>query len=121
MSKSILVVEDSPTQREVFKQMVQDAGYQADAVSSGEESLKAVFEKTFDLVLLDLLLPRVDGFEVSRRIKDNPKTKGIKIIAITSFDVKDIKQKTHDSGADDVIIKPFKAEELVAKIKKLIG
>ena len=121
MPKSVLVVEDSPTQLEVFKTIVKDAGYEVDTAASGEEALKVVGAKSFDLIILDLLLPRVDGFEVCRRIKRNPDTKKAKIIAVTSFDVKDIEEKVTAAGMDDMIIKPFKPEDIVAKIKKLIG
>ena len=120
MGKLVLVVEDSPTQLEVLKNIVASAGYDVRTSISGEEALKMVTQDPFDLVILDLLLPRVDGFEVCRRIKRDPSTNKIKVLAITSFDVADIADKTSAAGVDEILIKPFKPQDLEKKLKKLI-
>lgn len=120
MSKLVLIVEDSPTQLEVLKNIVEGAGYEVRTSISGEEALKMVVLEPFSFVVLDLLLPRVDGFEVCRRIKRDPKTNMIKVIAITSFDVADIQDKATSAGVDEILIKPFKPEDLEKKLNKLV-
>lgn len=120
MAKTVLIVEDSPTQLEVIKRAVSEAGFEVLTAVSGEEALKVLQDKKADAMVLDVLLPRVDGFEVARRIKAKPETQNIKIISITSFDVGDIQEKAKEAGVDDIVIKPFKPEAIVAKINDLL-
>jgi CheY-like chemotaxis protein len=95
-------------------------GYDVTAVDSGEAALEVVLTKKFDLILLDIMLPRVDGFEVCRRIKADPATQNIPVVAMTAFDVPDIISKCMAAGADDVVLKPFEINKLMSVIKKFL-
>jgi twitching motility two-component system response regulator PilH len=121
MAKSkILVVEDSPTYLRRISDLLQDQGYQTITAKDGEEALgKAVGEKP-NLIVLDVILPKKNGFQVCRQLKTTPATQDIKIIMLTS--------KSQDSdrfwglkqGADDYMTKPFEDEEFLGNIAKLL-
>jgi len=95
-------------------------GYQMLSAFDGEEGLKMVQEEKPDLILLDKIMPKMDGLEVCQRLKADLKTKDIPIIIVSAAGGKDLPERCLASGADDVIIKPFEAEELLAKIKALL-
>lgn len=121
MSKSILVVEDYPETLVMFQQIIETSGFEFKGVDTGEKALEAVANKEYSLILLDIMLPRVDGFEVARRIKANLKTKNIPIVAVTAFDVPDIVDKCKAAGMDDVLLKPFEVDNLITIINKYLA
>jgi len=121
MSKSILIVEDYPETAEMLRTILEAEGYSISLAETGEKALEKVAEKRYDLILLDIMLPRIDGFEVCRRIKADPKTQSIPVIAVTAFDVQDIVKKCTAAGADDVILKPFDVAKLLETIKKYLS
>ncbi|OGC04639.1 hypothetical protein A2276_01520 [candidate division WOR-1 bacterium RIFOXYA12_FULL_43_27] len=121
MPKSILLVEDDPVQLKMEEDFFNKEGFEVAVAASGEEALSMALKKTFDLILLDILLPRVDGVEVCRRIKKSPNNTNTKIIAVTSFDVTDVQKKAQAAGVDDLVIKPLNFVELSKKIKTLLG
>jgi len=120
MPKTILVVDDSPTERKLMEQTLEGKGYNLVSAVDGEEALEKVARQRPDVVLLDVILPRKNGFQVCRQLKTAPETKGIKIILITS--------KTQDTdrfwglkqGADEYLTKPVAAENLLASIAKFV-
>ena len=117
MGSSVLIVDDNPDLTAMLKMRLEKKGFSAEMVYSGEEAFEAVKKHSFDLVLLDIMLPRVDGFEVCRRLKaGNGK---IKVIAMTALDIPRIGDKCFEAGADAVILKPFDMDDLEAHIKKL--
>ena len=119
MSKSVLIVDNSPEMIEMISlHLKRERDVEIHAVTSGEDALAVIGQHYFDLVLLDVLLPRVDGFEVCRRIKNNPKTINTKVIFLTGFDVSDLWSKCKEVGADDVLLKPFGYESLFRAIDK---
>jgi len=121
MSKSILIVEDFPETLKLLVSILERAGYEVRTAETGEEALESLSANKFDLVLLDIMLPRVDGFEVCRRIKSDPKTQEIPVVALTAFDVPDIVSKCAAAGTDDVILKPFDVDNLLKVIKKYLS
>lgn len=118
--KKILLVEDEPYQVMMVKFRLEANNFDFIAAGDGEEGLKKAYEEKPDLILLDLFMPKIDGYEVCRRLRRNPKTKNIPIIFFTASAGQDIKEKYTDYGANDYIVKPFESAELVAKIKALL-
>ena len=120
MGKSILVVEDYPETLGLFKAVLEGEGYTVKAVETGEQTLEVLSVNSYDLVILDIMLPRIDGFEVCKRIKADPKTKNVPVVAVTAFDVPDILKRCNAVGVDEVVIKPFDPNNLVSVIKKYV-
>jgi len=116
MAKSILVVEDYPETLKLFEQILTGEGFSVKAVETGEKALDAIAHKKFDLVVLDVMLPRIDGMEVCRRIK--LAHKDLPVIAATAFDVPDIISRCKSAGFDEVIMKPFEPDRLIAAVNK---
>src|SRR5262249_45316238 len=85
MSKCILVVEDQPDNRRILRDMLGNAGYELIEAESGEEALTAVETQRPDLILMDIQLPVMDGYEAAQRIKSNPDMRSVPIIAVTSY------------------------------------
>ena len=110
----ILVVEDEASLREGLVDLLTHAGHSVSSVGDGETAVKAGLESDFDLVLLDLMLPRMDGFEVCRRLRE--KQPGLGVLMLTARGGEADKVRGLRSGADDYITKPFGTNELLARI-----
>ena len=122
IKKKVLVVDDEPDNRDMLVSVVQDvAGHQATAAADGEQALAAVAADAPDLVLLDLMLPGVSGFEVAQRLKSNPATSDVVILAISALTRTGDREQALLVGCDDYIDKPFNLDDLVAKINQLLG
>jgi len=116
----ILVVEDEPNIREIINFNLENWGYEVIQAEDGERALALVEERQPDLILLDLMLPKVDGVEVCRRLKSGFLTSRIPIIMLTARKEVTDKVAGMDAGADDYITKPFSREELEARIKMVL-
>ena len=116
----ILIVDDEPLNVKLLAAILSADSYEIDSAFSGEQALEKVNEACPDLVLLDIMMPGIDGFEVTRRLKDNFETKDIPIILITAFDIADYKVIGHEAGADEFLNKPVKAPELKSRVKSLL-
>jgi signal transduction histidine kinase len=112
----ILIVEDNKTNRLILSRRLQKNGYFVEYAVNGAEALEAVEKKEFDLILLDIMMPGMDGFEVCKKLKANPQTTEIPIIFITSVKDVDSTVKGFELGAVDYITKPFNGVELLARI-----
>jgi DNA-binding response OmpR family regulator len=113
----VLVVEDDPTVRDVVARYLERAGIDVDAVSDGETALKAAAARWPDLVVLDLMLPRVDGFEVCRRLRA---VAPVPVIMLTARGDEDDRVTGLELGADDYVAKPFSPRELTARVKAVL-
>lgn len=113
MSK-ILIVEDEKKIARIMELEITHEGYEAEVVYNGKKGIKKLKEDDFDLLILDIMLPGLDGIEVCNRIR---KFSEIPIIMVTAKDSTKDKVKGLDTGADDYITKPFEAEELMARIR----
>ncbi len=111
----ILVIEDDPLIRETVDYSLRGAGFTVETAEDGIQGIAKMTESTPDLILLDLLLPGMDGFEVCRKIRELDKN--LPIIMITALEDQRSKLKGFGVGADDYITKPFSIEELVARIR----
>ncbi len=117
MSETILVVDDDPDIARFVEVNLRSVGYDVLVAGDGEEALKRADENRPDLVLLDVMMPRVDGFEVAQRLRRNPRTANTSIIMLTAKALSSDKVLGLTSGADDYIIKPFDPIELLARVK----
>lgn len=119
--KKILHIEDEPEEVLLVKEYLEKGGYEFISAKDGEEGLKKAREEKPDLIFLDIFLPKVNGFEVCRQLRQSPETKNIPIVVITGSGVEYIEDQCKNAGADGCIIKPFELSGLVAKIKKVLG
>jgi diguanylate cyclase (GGDEF)-like protein len=116
----VLVVDDEPSIREIITFNLEIGGYLVESVNNGEEAIFRALQNRPDLILLDVMLPKMDGIEVIKALRSNFRTSGIPIILVTA------KRDIHDKvagmrvGADDYITKPFSREELLARVKMVL-
>ena len=120
MSTRVLVVEDDPDIAELVARYLEKAGYTAARVSSGRDALDAVRAKAPDLIVLDVMLPHVDGLEVCRLLRANDHTASIPIIMLTARADESERIVGLEMGADDYLAKPFSPNELVARVRALL-
>ena len=117
MPETILVVDDDPDIARFVEVNLRSAGYDVSVASDGEEALARASALRPDLVLLDVMMPRIDGFEVAQRLRRNPQTANTSIIMLTAKALSTDKVLGLTAGADDYIIKPFDPIELLARVK----
>ena len=120
MSKKVLVVDDEPSILLSLKFLMEQEGYYVYSATDGDEALKAVHENLPDLILLDIMMPKRDGFEVCQVIRANPEWKEIKIIMLTAKGREVDQEKGLALGADDYITKPFATQELIKKARMIL-
>jgi len=121
MAKYILIVDDAPNIVLSLEFLMKKEGYDVLSVSNGEEAMAAIQEKIPDLILLDVMMPRKDGYEVCQELRANPAWENIKIIMLTAKGRDVEREKGLALGADDYITKPFATQELVEKVKNLLS
>jgi diguanylate cyclase (GGDEF)-like protein len=117
MPETILVVDDDPDIARFVEVNLRSAGYDVAVAGDGEEAIDKAMDLRPDLVLLDVMMPRIDGFEVAQRLRKNPQTANTSIIMLTAKALSADKVTGLQSGADDYIIKPFDPIELLARVK----
>jgi CheY-like chemotaxis protein len=114
---SILIVDDVPKNIQLLGSILKEEAYDIEFATSGKEALEWLDSKTFDLILLDIMMPEMDGFEVCRRIKENPATREVAVIFLTAkADFQSIIQG-FEAGAVDYITKPYNRKELMIRVK----
>ncbi len=115
---TVLIAEDEPDNREVMRSIVEDVGgHRALLAADGEEALRLAEAELPDVVLLDLVLPRLTGFEVTRRLKANARTAHIPVIAITALGRSQDRSEAYSAGAADYLEKPFDLDALLQKLQ----
>lgn len=119
-SEKIVVIEDEPDILELLEFNLRHEGFQVVSVTSGMEGLQAVRREQPDLVLLDLLLPGVDGLDICRRLRSMPETRNVPVIMVTAKGEESDVVLGLGVGADDYVSKPFSPKELVARIKAVL-
>ncbi len=118
--QSVLVVEDEEDIQELVGYNLLKEGYQVAGVASGEDALRTVASKTPDLILLDIMLPGLDGLKVCRKLKENPKFESIPIIMLTAKGEEPDIVAGLNMGADDYITKPFSPRVLLARVQAVL-
>jgi DNA-binding response OmpR family regulator len=121
MEENILIIEDDKFLRELISRKLIGEGFKVDEAIDGEEGLSKIKETKPDLVLLDLILPGLDGFEVLERLKDNPSTASVPVLVLSNLGQKDEIERGLSLGAVDFLVKAhFTPEEIVAKMKEIL-
>lgn len=116
----ILVVDDDPASVEVLRECLEAEGYEVETAADGEGALKTVLAIPPDLVLLDVAMPRMDGFEVCQRLRAEAATASVPILFVTALDADEDKEKAVQAGGDDFVTKPVVLVEVVARVKSLL-
>jgi len=120
MSKRILVIEDTEDNRRILRDLLTHAGYQVLEAVDGERGVAAAAEHRPDLILMDVQLPVLDGYEATRRIKADPSLQHIPVIAVTSYALSGDEAKARTAGCDGYIAKPFSPRQILAMARKFL-
>jgi len=121
MTKRILVVEDQEDNRRIIRDLLMSAGYELIEAADGETGVRLAETERPDLILMDIQLPVLDGYEATRRIKQNPELRAIPIVVVTSYALSGDDVKAMQAGSDAYVAKPFSPRELLATIRKFLG
>ncbi|RED50796.1 response regulator transcription factor [Aestuariispira insulae] len=121
MSHSVLVVEDEPNIVLSLQFIMKQAGFAVRVAEDGDKAVREVTRKVPDIVLLDIMLPKTDGFTVCETIKSDPRCKKVKIIMLSAKSRDADREKALALGADDFITKPFSTRELGDRVRQLLG
>jgi DNA-binding response OmpR family regulator len=117
MAKKIFIVEDELDFLSTLRERLEFEGFVVATAVDGEEALKKIPEEKPDLILLDIMLPEMNGYQVCRELKSNPETKTIPVVVVTAKSQESDKFWAKETGADDYLTKPFEMEELLQKIQ----
>lgn len=119
--EQILLVEDDPFLIDIYTTKLKEAGFSIEVAVNGEEAIRKIKEKRPDLVVLDIVLPQIDGWEILRKIKSEPKFKNLKVIILSNLGQKEEVEKGMDLGAVKYLIKAhYTPSQVVEEIKKII-
>jgi two-component system cell cycle response regulator DivK len=120
-SKSVLLVEDNAHNRKIFSGMLTHAGLRVIEAEDGHQALAAVAADPPDLILMDLSIPGIDGWECARRLKADPKTKAIPIIALTAHAMRGDEERALQAGCDGYLSKPISPKKVAEIVKERLG
>ncbi len=120
MSKRIAVVEDEPAIAEILEYNLEQAGFEVEVLREGDLALVSIRRQVPDLILLDLMLPGLDGLELTRLLKRDPATAGVPLIMLTAKDRESDRIVGLELGADDYVTKPFSPREVVLRVKAVL-
>lgn len=121
MSRRILAVDDQEDNRRILRDLFRSAGYEVIEAVSGEEALALAESQAPDLILMDIELPGIDGYEATRRIKANPALQRIPLIVVTSYALSGDEGKALAAGADGYVSKPYSPRALLAKVRDYLA
>jgi two-component system cell cycle response regulator DivK len=119
--KTVLLVEDNPHNRKIFSGMLSHAGFRVVEAIDGNEALVKVTSEKPDLVLMDLSIPGIDGRECTRRIKSDPATKQLPVIALTAHAMRGDEERAREAGCDGYLSKPVSPKKVVEVVKKYLA
>ena len=120
MSKRVLIVEDQEDNRAILRDLLSKSGYDLIEATNGEEGVALAQSQRPDLILMDVQLPIIDGYEATRRIKSNAELRAIPVIAVTSYALSGDEAKARAAGCDAYVAKPFSPRLLLAKIREYL-
>ncbi len=121
MSKSILIVDDESYIVTSLSYVMQNAGFEVDSASDGEEALEKVKTRAPDLIILDVMMPKLDGFEVCKAIRANPDWNSVRIIMLTAKGRDSEREKGLALGADDYLTKPFSTRDILRRAQEILA
>lgn len=117
---TILIVDDEPDVVTMFQRNLEPEGYDTIPAYDGIAAVDIAESDQPDLILLDIMMPMMSGYDVCRQVRSNPNTKHIPIVCMTSASSPETRQRARDAGAQAVLIKPFAVAELIAQIKRYL-
>ena len=120
MTQRILVIEDQEDNRIILRDLLTSAGYEVIEAVNGQDGVSLAETERPDLILMDIQLPVLDGYEATRRIKANPALAKIPVIAVTSYALSGDEEKAKAAGCDDYVTKPFSPRLLLAKVREYL-
>jgi two-component system, cell cycle response regulator DivK len=121
MRKCILVVEDQEDNRQILRDLLTNGGYDMIEAENGQDAITAAEASRPDLIVMDIQLPLLDGYEATRRIKADPALAHIPVIAVTSYALSGDEAKTKAAGCNGYVAKPFSPRQLLAKVREFLG
>jgi len=121
MTHTVLVVDDDPNILFSLEFLLSEAGYAVQTAHDGEAALAAVERARPALVLLDIDIPKLNGYEVCARLREDPRWRRLRIVMVTADGHEIEREKGRSAGADDYLVKPFSTEALVGKVRGLLG
>ena len=120
MTKRILVIEDTEDNRVILSDLLSSAGYELIEAMDGLEGVATAEREQPDLILMDIQLPGIDGYEATRRIRKIPALAKVPIIAVTSYALSGDEAKTREAGCDGYVAKPYSPRQLLAKVREFL-
>ena len=120
MSKRILVIEDTEDNRQIIRDLLSSVGYELIEATDGVSGVALAQKERPDLILMDIQLPEIDGYEATRRIRAIPELAKVPIIAVTSYALSGDEAKTREAGCDGYVAKPFSPRQLLSKIREFL-
>jgi two-component system, cell cycle response regulator DivK len=120
-SKTVLLVEDNEDNRTVYRTILEHFGYQVVEARNGEDGIRMAREGRPDLILMDISIPKIDGFEATRILKSDPATRGIPIIALTAHAMEEDRRRARVSGCDGFLAKPIAPRRVVSEVRRYLA
>ena len=121
MSRRILVVDDQEDNRRILRDLLTNSGFEVVEAQTGEEAVTLAEARLPDLILMDIQLPGIDGYEATRQIKAKPALQATPLIVVTSYALSGDDAKAFAAGANGYVSKPFSPRALLAKVRELLG
>jgi PleD family two-component response regulator len=116
----VLIADDNPQGAELLEAYLGDSGYELRSAADGEQTLQQVAAWLPDLILLDIMMPRLSGFEVCKRLRANPATRDVAVLMITALDQPSDIERALEAGTDDFLSKPINKNELLLRVRSLL-
>ena len=116
----VLIADDNPQGLELLEAYLSDCGYELRSAADGEQTLKQVAAWQPDLILLDVMMPRLSGFEVCKRLRADPATQDVSVLMVTALDQPSDMERAAEVGADDFVSKPIKKQELLVRVRSML-
>lgn len=120
MGRRVLVVEDDAQNSYLVRFILEQSGFEVEVASDGEGAVSAAIASPPDLVLMDLLMPRMDGYEATRRIKAEPTLAGVPVVALTAYSMKGDRERVLAAGCDGYITKPIDPETFAGEVEEYL-
>ncbi|MGH7476457.1 MAG: response regulator [Longimicrobiales bacterium] len=121
LPKAVLLVEDNEDNRFIYSTILQRQGYRVLEARTGEEGVSLARERRPDLILMDISLPRMDGFEATRLLKASRQTAAIPIVAVTAHALMQDRLRAREAGCDAYLVKPIEPRKVLAEVERMIG
>lgn len=118
---TVLLVEDNEDNRAIYSAILRHAGYELVEATTGEKALEEARRRPPDLMLLDISLPSMDGWEVASQLKADPSTRGVLIVALTANALPEDHRKAHEVGCDEFLAKPVRPRQVLETVQELIA